>query len=230
MFIDNKYAKYYYALVEYRKASPPATGQYTEKHHIIPKSLGGSNDSDNLVVLTGREHYVAHRLLCKMTEGVHNQKMWMALHRMIHGKLSPAVTSREYAYFREQWSQLASEHHPSKKGDEWGLKLSRLITESWKNANERKIKTGETLSRSHKERQQSDPEYFTKQRKSATIGGIASREKNSLRVEYKGVVYVGWRELYEATKVTKHLYKKYYINGVDPEPRIGKNGPPANLP
>lgn len=229
MFIDNKYTRYYYALVEYRKATP-ASDQYTEKHHIIPKSLGGSNDADNIVVLTGREHYVAHRLLCKMTEGVSNQKMWLALHRMIHGKLSPAVNSREYSYFREQWSRLASEHHPSKQGDGWGLKISKLIADSWKDANERRIKTGEVLSRSHRERQQNDPEYFTKQRKSAIMGANAAKEKCSLKIEYKGVVYVGWRELYESTKITKHLYKKYYLNGVDPEPRIGANGPPANIP
>ena len=39
--------------------------QYTEKHHIIPKSMGGSNHSDNLILLTGREHFIAHVLLWK---------------------------------------------------------------------------------------------------------------------------------------------------------------------
>lgn len=36
---------------------------YFEIHHIIPKSVGGSNDEDNLVKLTLREHYLAHELL-----------------------------------------------------------------------------------------------------------------------------------------------------------------------
>ena len=36
---------------------------YTEVHHIIPKSEGGSDDKDNLVVLTGREHFIAHKIL-----------------------------------------------------------------------------------------------------------------------------------------------------------------------
>ena len=39
---------------------------YKEKHHIIPKCIGGSNDRDNLVNLTAREHYMAHALLCKI--------------------------------------------------------------------------------------------------------------------------------------------------------------------
>lgn len=29
----------------------------------------------------------------------------------------------------------------------------------------------------------------------------------------------------EKTKVSKHLYNKYYLNGIDPEFRIGTDGP-----
>lgn len=41
-------------------------GEYTERHHIIPKCLNGSNDSSNLTVLTYREHFIAHLLLTKL--------------------------------------------------------------------------------------------------------------------------------------------------------------------
>jgi len=36
---------------------------YYENHHIIPKCLGGSDKSENLVLLTAREHFIAHKLL-----------------------------------------------------------------------------------------------------------------------------------------------------------------------
>jgi len=36
---------------------------YYEKHHIIPKCLGGLDVNENLVYLTAREHYICHRLL-----------------------------------------------------------------------------------------------------------------------------------------------------------------------
>lgn len=39
---------------------------YTEEHHIIPRSFGGSDNKSNLVLLTAREHYLAHYLLMKM--------------------------------------------------------------------------------------------------------------------------------------------------------------------
>lgn len=39
---------------------------YTEKHHIIPRCMGGTNDLSNLVRLTPEAHYVAHQLLVKI--------------------------------------------------------------------------------------------------------------------------------------------------------------------
>ena len=38
-------------------------GVYYENHHIIPRSLNGSNLSKNLVLLTGKEHFICHWLL-----------------------------------------------------------------------------------------------------------------------------------------------------------------------
>lgn len=37
-----------------------------ERHHVVPKCMGGDSSSSNLVILTPEEHYVAHKLLAKM--------------------------------------------------------------------------------------------------------------------------------------------------------------------
>lgn len=37
-----------------------------ESHHIIPKCLGGTDEIENLVLLTPREHFIAHMLLHKI--------------------------------------------------------------------------------------------------------------------------------------------------------------------
>jgi hypothetical protein len=58
------YQRIYNSLIEKRKKIP-AKG-YTENHHILPRSLGGSDDKSNLVSLTGREHWIAHLLLHKI--------------------------------------------------------------------------------------------------------------------------------------------------------------------
>lgn len=39
---------------------------YVEKHHIIPRCMGGTDDVENLVQLTPEEHYLAHQLLIKI--------------------------------------------------------------------------------------------------------------------------------------------------------------------
>ncbi len=39
--------------------------EYYERHHIVPKCLGGTNDDENLIDLFAREHFVAHKLLAK---------------------------------------------------------------------------------------------------------------------------------------------------------------------
>ena len=37
----------------------------TESHHILPKSMGGSDHITNLIDLTPRQHYLAHWMLWK---------------------------------------------------------------------------------------------------------------------------------------------------------------------
>lgn len=62
------------------------SGVYYESHHITPKSCGGTDEEYNLVLLTWREHILAHRLLCKVysTNKKHLQKMKYALRRMLN--------------------------------------------------------------------------------------------------------------------------------------------------
>ena len=59
------YKKIYTAIIERAKTRPLVVG-YFERHHIIPKCLGGDNNIENLVDLTPEEHYVCHQLLFKM--------------------------------------------------------------------------------------------------------------------------------------------------------------------
>jgi ribosomal protein S27AE len=61
----NKYSKWYFNLMHKARNRKSFNG-YSETHHVIPRSLGGSNDKSNLVVLTAKEHYIAHALLWKM--------------------------------------------------------------------------------------------------------------------------------------------------------------------
>lgn len=58
------YQKVYNLIVD--KARNRVLPGYTEKHHILPKCMGGSNERENVVSLTAKEHYLCHRLLCEI--------------------------------------------------------------------------------------------------------------------------------------------------------------------
>ena len=76
------YSKIYYNIIE--KSKSRLTPPIFESHHIIPKSLGGSNQKDNLVKLTPKEHFLCHLLLSKMYTGIKKQKMVYALWAMMN--------------------------------------------------------------------------------------------------------------------------------------------------
>jgi len=82
-------------------------GVYYEKHHILPKSLGGSNNNDNLILLTPKEHLFAHLLLAKIHSDVNRTKMVAALWLMCNSRLQQKKISscREYSFIRELWSK-----------------------------------------------------------------------------------------------------------------------------
>lgn len=84
IFLTNKYSKWYFAIIKNRVDNPIKDNSYVEKHHIIPKSIGGSNKKENLVALTPKEHFVCHLLLVKMTTGKFKTKMSYALRLLSH--------------------------------------------------------------------------------------------------------------------------------------------------
>ena len=74
-----KYHLHYNTLIENARDRILPSDTYKESHHIIPRSLGGSDDRNNLVDLTAREHYIAHLLLAKMHGGEQKRKMLAAV-------------------------------------------------------------------------------------------------------------------------------------------------------
>ena len=113
LFINNKYTRIYCSIIINAQTRLLSEETYTETHHIIPKSLGGSNLSDNLAILTAREHFVCHWLLTKMVDGKHQDSMIYALRMMnCAGKkqqrYKTLITSRVYSKLRAQFSIIHS--------------------------------------------------------------------------------------------------------------------------
>lgn len=125
-FLDNKYTKWYFQLVEHRiknqhpKPHPDGITIYT--HHIIPKckSIGGhKKDPSNLVLFTHREHLLAHWLLTKMLKGRQRSDMQWSFIYLVFGvdaitkKKFTGITSTVYSIAKRLRLSIASgESHP----------------------------------------------------------------------------------------------------------------------
>jgi len=95
------YQKIYNKLCERSKSRTWKKFTY-EKHHIIPKSLGGSDKKENIAILTPREHCIAHMLLVRIYKGEAKAKMIFALKSMsnFRNKRRSSISSRLYESLR----------------------------------------------------------------------------------------------------------------------------------
>lgn len=117
-FINNRFTRRYYKLIEFAKLRSPDIEGYYENHHIIPQCFGGSNDKDNKVKLTGREHYIVHKWLIQMVDDkILKRKMALAF-SLFRSKNSnhlerPIMNSRDYEMVRKVLSETSKGIKPS---------------------------------------------------------------------------------------------------------------------
>jgi hypothetical protein len=109
---------------------------YKEVHHILPKSLGGSNDKSNLVELTAREHFLVHLLLCKFTKGQAKRSMLYAFKCMcyykkdgrdykINSRIAQKLRS-ELKFSKKHLDNLRKSHLGIRPSKETRLKMSKI--------------------------------------------------------------------------------------------------------
>ena len=224
IFLDNKYTKTYFRLITAAKLKTYSESYTLETHHIIPRSLGGNDDIDNLVTFSAREHYVSHLLLTKMVTGESRSKMCWALHRMTFSDPTKQkkirFTSSEYEMARKIF--IAAISGPKEFRTEiWKDAVRERVTKDWAGNDARR----KQLSIDSKLRWENNRERYSEIARNNGNHSLHGRPVyNALSIEYNGVTYLGWDALYQATKISKKLYRKYYLNGIDPTPRIGTDG------
>jgi hypothetical protein len=127
MFIDNKYTKWYWSIVDKALQRIPGPGIKYERHHILPKGKYLFPEFKSLkihkwngVSLTHKEHFVCHLLLTKMTTGKARSSCIYGLMRFSTGL--DKCTSRQYAKARTLFSSTRKgdpNPHKGKPGRIW---------------------------------------------------------------------------------------------------------------
>ena len=117
------YRKIYNSIISKRKLH--VADGYCEKHHIIPKSLGGTDDNYNTVSLTAREHFICHYLLSKIyiRESCEWYKMNHAF-KMMNASSTGQIryfNSRLYKKLREDLSKIMSFTQKGSRNSNYGM-------------------------------------------------------------------------------------------------------------
>lgn len=134
------YQKHYDLLIARAQARSRPEG-YVERHHILPRCMGGGNAPANIAVLTAREHFIAHLLLVRCYPEITG--LVYAAHRLAHaGK----VRSRTYSWLRTKHAQVTSERMKGQKHS-CGRVMKPEQKEKLRAANLGKKHTSETRAR-----------------------------------------------------------------------------------
>lgn len=238
IFLPNRHARLYTAIIN-RAVSRGQPFGYTEKHHILPLSLGGNNSPSNLVMLTGREHFLCHRLLIKaLRDPNHVNKMKQAFLLMI----SPSSTSqrtriinaRQYEAFRRdaaeacrqlmiaRWESGKMANVCKPRSEEFGENLSKVQTELWAN-----MTSAEREERSQINRKNGASAYINLTPEEVAVHSAASSIGSrkfwdnltpDQLIEWKAKVYASQPSKDEKTETAK----KAWIN-MDPAVKLARN-------
>ena len=184
--LENRVKKTYYA-----RKKENFISIYYEKHHIIPRCLGGNENQENKVLLTAKEHFVCHKLLTYIYKG--NRKIACAFYYMTFNKrMNKHIKSaKDYAYARELIS-LIPKSEESKQKQSKSMKGHIPWNKGKKNVyNDDAIKIMSEKRKKYIEEHKNDPTYIeaTNNFINANRGKTFSSEhKEKLSKSHLGIV------------------------------------------
>jgi hypothetical protein len=145
------YSRHYDVLIT--RAQDRSLSGYFEKHHIVPRCMGGTDEPDNLVRLTAEEHFVAHLLLVKIFPG--NRKLVLAALAMgmNNGLTMRGATNKRHGWLRRRHSEamkgrvVSPETREKLRAAQAGRKLSDETKQKMSTVRKGRKNTPETIER-----------------------------------------------------------------------------------
>jgi hypothetical protein len=96
------YGRIYREFIRDRRLREPKLSGYSEKHHIVPRCMGGTDSARNLIRLTPEDHFFAHLLLAK----AHGGANWAALYGMCNLITKANAQGRSILHARMQFGHV----------------------------------------------------------------------------------------------------------------------------
>ena len=164
---------------------------YTESHHIKPKCIGGTDEKDNLVKLTAREHFIAHLLLSKIYP--EETGLVLAIQMMCVSSNSHSnerINNRMYSWLKEKLSK-SLKNHKNQSGEK-NSQFGTMWIHNLELKESKKIKKDE----------------FSSWEQDGWIKGRINKELKKIEKENKKNLKLVIRN--EKLLKTKELYTEYY--------------------
>lgn len=194
----NKWLKWYYRFCESRKYRGIRKEKGFHIHHIIPECDGGTDDPENLVKLTHREHFIFHVILAK---GTNSPKHWCYVRRVIFGKGTGEGGTISYKprlsilVSQLQAESFAKAPGAAEKGRKKSLSMRKKLSETKKG----KPLPAETTRKAHERnrgrkqteeekqrRRESANRYWSDKERSSAHRETAREHMKQVRAEAKG--------------------------------------------
>jgi len=172
------YQRIYDQLIEKRQRIAPEG--YSENHHIIPKCMGGLDDKSNLVRLTAREHYIAHKLLFKIHGTTKLAHAWFSMLRTSKNQ-QRIITSKMYEEVSSIRSKILSEEMKGEGNNFYGRTHSEETKRKISEANSGRLKSDEEIS-NWVEKVASKPKSNEHRAKIGRKGMVMLQNKNTMEI------------------------------------------------
>lgn len=208
--------------------------EYKERHHIIPRCMGGTNDKDNLIDLYAREHFEAHRLLAlenKNEKGL--QYAWWCMCNWKSNKHNRTnISYDEYEEARINYSKMLKKQLIGSNNPMYGKSHSEEIREKMREKSKGRKQSKETVAKRVKKitGQKRSEESKAKMRESQKLKVVTEETKRKISESSKGriVTEETRRKISESNKgriVSKDTRIKISMrmNGIN-NPMYGKCG------
>jgi hypothetical protein len=98
---------------------------YHERHHILPKCMGGKNDEDNLIDLYASEHFTAHKLLA-----LENPSVDSLIYAWGCMAFPSTQTQQRYELTPEEYEEVRVAMSKMRKGAKNSAEARRKISEN----------------------------------------------------------------------------------------------------
>ena len=215
--------------IRFISGCPIATGPRTETHHILPKCIGGTDDTENLITIPTSCHFIAHWMLWKAyrsTPGLSYAFSLMATPNKNHTGRTRKINSKTYSLLKADQSAAQSQRNKDRWNDpEWATRQSAILSKaastpaesSRRSANALKINAvyKEKRSAAHRDRW-NDPEWAesTKQKMKDKWKDVEWAEQNKKRINdfnlrkripiiVDGIEYISANEVSAKFNITK---------------------------